>query len=73
MSSCLVINIYLEFNYLGPLKRELYQFPVSKHFLAFTVVSGFGDCIWDGSPGRAVSGWPFLQCPLKTWSPYFFL
>jgi hypothetical protein len=23
-------------------------------------VSGFGDCIWDGSPGGAVSGWPFL-------------
>jgi hypothetical protein len=41
-----------------PLRRELYQTPVSKHFLAPTIVSGFGDCIWDGSPGGAVSCWP---------------
>ena len=45
-----------------PLRRQLYQAPVSKHFLASTIVSGFGDCIWNGSPGEgAVSGWPFLQ------------
>ena len=25
--------------------------------LASTIVSVFGNCIWDGSPGRAVSGW----------------
>jgi hypothetical protein len=25
-------------------------------------------CIWDGSPGRAVSGWPFLQSLLHTLS-----
>jgi hypothetical protein len=24
-------------------------------------VSGFGDCIWDGSPGGAVSGWPLIS------------
>ena len=42
------------------LRRQLYQAPVSMHFLASTIVSGFGDCIWDGSPGGAVFGWPFL-------------
>jgi hypothetical protein len=44
-----------------PLRRELNQAPVSKHLLASTIVSGFVDCIWDGSPGGAVSGWSFLQ------------
>jgi hypothetical protein len=29
-------------------------------FLASTVGSLFGVCIWDGSPGGAVSAWPFL-------------
>jgi hypothetical protein len=33
-----------------PLRRRLYQTPVSMHFLASTIVSAFGDCIWDGSP-----------------------
>ena len=56
-----------------PLRRQLYQAPVSKHLLASTIVSGFGDCIWDGSPGGAVSGWPFLQSLLHTLSPYFLL
>jgi hypothetical protein len=32
------------------LRRQLYQAPVSKHMLASTTVSGFGDCIWDGFP-----------------------
>ena len=31
-----------------------------------TCWSGFGDCIWDGFPGGAVSGWPFLQSLLHT-------
>ena len=44
-----------------PLKKKLYQAPVSKHFVASTIVSWFGVCIWDGSPGGAVSGWPFLS------------
>jgi hypothetical protein len=33
-----------------------YQASISKHFLASTITSGFGSCIWDGSPGGAVSG-----------------
>jgi hypothetical protein len=49
-----------------PLKTQLYQAPVSMHFLAYTIVSEFEDCIWNGSPGGAVSGWPFLQSPLHT-------
>jgi hypothetical protein len=36
-----------------PLRRQLYQAPVSKHLLASTIVSGFGNCMWDGSPGGA--------------------
>jgi hypothetical protein len=43
------------------LRRQLYQAPVIKHLLASTKVSGFGGCIWDGSPSGVVSGWPFLQ------------
>ena len=38
------------------LKRQLYQTPASKHFLASSRVSMFGDCLWNGSPGRVVSG-----------------
>ena len=33
---------------------------VSKILLVYVIVSGFGGCIWDGSLGRAVSGWSFL-------------
>nr|AAQ96214.1 LRRGT00001 [Rattus norvegicus]AAS66205.1 LRRG00114 [Rattus norvegicus] len=34
-----------------PLRRQLYQAPVSMHFLASAIESGFGVRIWDGSPG----------------------
>ena len=44
-----------------PLRRVFYQAPVSKHLLASTIVSGFGDCIWDISPGGTDSEWSFLQ------------
>jgi hypothetical protein len=44
-----------------PLRRQLYQAPVSKHFLASAIVSGFGVSRLNGSLGGAVSGWPFLQ------------
>ena len=33
-----------------PLRRQLYDAPVSKHFLASTSVSGFAVCVWDGTP-----------------------
>jgi hypothetical protein len=53
-----------------PLQRELYQAPVSKHLLASTTVSGFGDCKWDGNPGESVSRWSFIQSLLHTFSLY---
>jgi hypothetical protein len=56
-----------------PLRRQLYQAPVSKHFLVPAIVSRFGVCIWDGSPSRAVFEWPFFQSLLYTLSPYFLL
>jgi hypothetical protein len=40
---------------------------VSKHLLASTTVSGFGDCKWDGIPGESVSR-SFLQSLLHTLS-----
>jgi hypothetical protein len=49
-----------------PLRRQLYQAPISKHLLASTIVSRFGGCLWDGSLGGAVSGLSFLQSLLCT-------
>jgi hypothetical protein len=51
-----------------PFRRQLYQVPVSKHFFTSTIVSRFDDCIWNGSPGVAVSGWSFLQSLLHNLS-----
>jgi hypothetical protein len=45
-------------------ERELCQGLVSKIFLAYALVSGFGGCIWDGSPGGSVSGWSFFPSQL---------
>jgi hypothetical protein len=36
------------------LRRQLYQAPVSKYLLESTIVSGLGNCIWDGSPGGSL-------------------
>jgi hypothetical protein len=35
------------------------------YFLALAIVTGFGGCIWDESPGRAVS---FLKVKLFVYS-----
>jgi hypothetical protein len=56
-----------------PLRRQVYQVPVSKYFLAFAIVSGIGVCIWDRFTGHAISGWSFLQILLLILSPYFLL
>jgi hypothetical protein len=56
----LAASIHLCICLADPLRRQLNQAPVSKHFLASTILSGFGDCIWDGFRGGAVSEWPFL-------------
>ena len=53
-----------------PLSRQLYQAPFSKHLLASTIVSGFGDCRWDESPCGVVCGWSFLWSLLHTLSLY---
>ena len=39
----------------GPLRTQPYQAPVSKHFLASTIVSGFGVCI-DPQVGQSLDG-----------------
>lgn len=57
----------------GPLRRLPYQASFTIHFLASIIVSGFGNCIWDESPGGTVSGWPFLQSLLYTLSPCLLL
>jgi hypothetical protein len=43
------------------------------HFLTSRIVFAFGDCIWDESPGEAVSEWPFLPFLLHTLSPFLLL
>jgi hypothetical protein len=47
-----------------PLRRQLYQAPVSRLLVASAIVSRFGCCLCDGSPSGTVSGWSFLQSPL---------
>jgi hypothetical protein len=54
-----------------PLRRHPYQAPTSKHFLTLAIVSRFGVCIWDGSLGGKVSGWPPLLSLLHSLSLYF--
>ena len=54
-----------------PPRRQLYQAPVSMHFLASTIVSAFDEYIWDGFPGGRVSVWLFLQALVHTLSLYF--
>jgi hypothetical protein len=42
------------------LSGDSYHASISKHFPASTIKSRFGGCIWDGSPGRAVSAPHFV-------------
>jgi hypothetical protein len=55
------------------LRRQLYQTPINMHFLASIIVSAFGDCIWDGSPGGTESEWPFIQVLLHMLPPNLLL
>jgi hypothetical protein len=50
------IHIYIGLALAEPLRGQLYQTSVRKHFLASVIVSGFGVSRWDGSLGGAVSG-----------------
>ena len=43
------------------LRRQVYQAPVTNHFVGSAIVTGFGDCRWDGSLGGVLSEWPILQ------------
>ena len=52
-------------------RRQLYQASVSIHFLASTIASAFGDCIWDRSLGGEFSEWPFLQSLFHTLPSYW--
>ena len=67
VSICICISQVLA----EPLRGQLYQAPVSKHFLASAIVSGFDVCRCDGSQSGAVSGWPFLQSLLHFLSLHF--
>ena len=40
------IHFYICHALAEPLRRQLYQAPVSKLLLAFKIVSGFGGCLW---------------------------
>ena len=55
------------------LSGQLYWDPVSKHFMASAIVSGFGVSRSDGSLGVAVSGWPYLQFLLHSLPLHFLL
>jgi hypothetical protein len=41
------------------------------HILESTILSWFGNCIWDGSPGGKVTGWPLLLSLLHILSQYW--
>jgi hypothetical protein len=60
------IHIYIGNALVELFRGHLYHTPVSNHFLASAIVSGFHFCKWDGSLGGEVSGWPFLQSLLHT-------
>ena len=64
------IHFYISQSLAEPLRRQLYKAPVSKHLLATIIVAWFCNCIWDGSPGGAVSAWSFLQSLLHILSLY---
>ena len=71
LGSLCSVSICIDQNLAKPLRRQLYRVPVSKQFLASATMSGFGVCMWDGSPGGAISGWPFLRSLFHSLSPYF--
>jgi hypothetical protein len=52
--------IYIDQGLAEPLRRWLYQAPVSKQFLASTIVFRFGVCMWD-TPSGALSFMVFLS------------
>jgi hypothetical protein len=58
------IHIFISQALSEPLRRQLYPDPVSKHFLASAIVSGFGVCMWSGSQGEeAWMAFPLVSAP----------
>ena len=58
--------------YLPNTGRALQETAISgscqQAFVGILLVTGFGGCLWDGSPSWAVSEWSFLQALLQTLS-----
>jgi hypothetical protein len=44
-----------------PLRGTAISGSCQQALVGIIIVSGFGNCIWDGSPSGTVTGWPFLQ------------
>ena len=65
------IRISIGHDLVEPLKRLLYQAPVSKHFLASAIVSGFVVCMWDGSPGGGCLWMAFPLVSVLLFVPVF--
>ena len=65
------IRISIGHDLVEPLKRLLYQDPVSKHFLASAIVSGFVVCMWDGSPGGGCLWMAFPLVSVLLFVPVF--
>ena len=64
------IHLYICQALAERLRRQLYSLLSTWTFLASTIVSVFGNCIWDESPGGALSGCHFLQSLSHTLSLY---
>ena len=67
VSICICIDQVL----VEPLREQLYQAPVSKHFLASAIVLGVGDNRSDGFLVMVVSRWPILQSLFQFFVPIF--
>jgi hypothetical protein len=62
-SLVLGINICICQALAEPLRKELYQAPVSKHFLVSAIVTRFGVCIWmDPLVGQSLDDLSFSLC-----------
>jgi hypothetical protein len=58
------IHLFICQELAEPLRRKLYQAPVSKHLLASTILSGFGDCMgWILGWGTLWMGFPSVSAP----------
>jgi hypothetical protein len=58
---------------VGPLRRQPYQAPFSIHFVVCTIVSGFGNCIWDEYQSNYRLWVAFPLVSALHLSPYLFL